>query len=60
MPKVILGIKLYSLSEAAQLLGVTNNTITKYTHNGRLATTLIGGRKYVSELNLKDFLTKAE
>ncbi len=56
MPREILGVKLYSLSEGAELLGVTRGTITKYISTGRIAATLIGGRKYLSEDNLKSFL----
>ena len=60
MPKVILDIKLYSLQEAADLLGVTRGTITKYISTGRIAATLIGGKKYLSEENLKSFLQDTE
>ena len=60
MPKVILEVKLYSLTEAAELLGVTKATITKYIKQGRIASTLIGGKKYLSEDNLKSFLQTAE
>jgi excisionase family DNA binding protein len=60
MPKVILDVKLYSLTEAAELLGVTKATITKYIKQGRIVSTLIGGKKYLSEENLKSFLQTAE
>ena len=60
MPKVILDIKLYSLQEAADLLGVTRGTITKDISSGRIAATLIGGKKYLSEENLKSFLQDTE
>lgn len=60
MPKVILEVKLYSLTEAAELLGVTKATITKYIKQGRILSTLIGGKKYVSEDNIKSFLQTAE
>ena len=60
MPRVILDIKLYSLQEAADLLGVTTGSVTKYIRSGRIATTLIGGKKYVSEENLKSFLTQSK
>jgi len=60
MPKVILEVKLYSLTEAAELLGVTKATITKYIKQGRIVSTLIGGKKYLSEENLKSFLQTAE
>lgn len=60
MPKIILGIKLYSLTEGAELLGVTRGTLTKYISSGRLTATLLGGRKYVTEENLKSFLLTTE
>lgn len=58
MPKVILDVKLYSMDEAAQLLGITRQTLTKYVKLGRLSVTPIGGTKYVSEITLKNFLTQ--
>jgi excisionase family DNA binding protein len=60
MPKIILDVKLYSLTEAADLLGVTRGTLTKYIANGRLTAKTIGGKKYVSEENLKSFLQNNE
>ncbi len=60
MPKIILGIKLYSQAEAAELLGVTITTITKYSQCGRIAATFIGGKKYFSEDNIKAFLQHSE
>lgn len=60
MPKVILDVKLYSLAEAADLLGVTKGTITKYISTGRMTATTIGGRKYLSEENIKSFLQTSE
>jgi excisionase family DNA binding protein len=60
MPKVILDVKLYSLTEAAELLGVTKQTITKYLKEGRIVSTTIGGKKYLSEENIRAFLQTAE
>ena len=60
MPKVILDVKLYSLTEAAELLGVTKQTITKYLKEGRIVSTTIGGKKYLSEENIRTFLQTAE
>lgn len=57
---MILDVKLYSLTEAAELLGVTRATISSYIKSGRLSASLIGGKKYVSEENLKQFLHKSE
>lgn len=56
MPKIILDVKLYSLTEAADLLGVTRGTLTKYLSQQKLSSMTIGGRKYVSEDSLKKFL----
>ena len=60
MPRIILDVKLYSLEEAAELLGVTRGTVTKYVQQGRIVSTLIGGKKYFSEENLKSFLQTSE
>lgn len=60
MPKVILDVKLYSLQEGADLLGVTKQTISKYIKRGRITATLIGGKKYLSEDNIKSFLLDNE
>lgn len=60
MPKVILGVKLYSMDETAELLGVTRPTITNYIKTKRIASTMIGGKKYFSEENIKTFLTTSE
>ena len=54
--KTILGVKLYSRKEVADLLGVTTSSITKYINEGRLETVLIGRQKFVSEENLKSFI----
>lgn len=55
MPKVILGIKLYSFPEVAELLGVQTASVAKYSKRG-LKSQTIGGTKYISEQNLKEFL----
>ena len=54
--KEVLGIRLYTIAEVGQLLGVQRPTASKYIQQGRLKSTLIGGEKYVSEQNLKEFL----
>lgn len=56
MPKVVLDVKLYSTREVADLLGVTPVTITKYVKEGRMEANFIGGKRYISEENLKQFL----
>lgn len=54
--KEVLGIKLYTLREVGQLLGVQRATVSKYVQEGKIQTRLIGGAKYVSEDGLKNFL----
>lgn len=56
MPKVILDIKLYSVEEVAQLLDVAYQTAQKYITDGKLEAQIIGGKRMVSEENLKSFL----
>lgn len=58
--KVILGVKLYSVAEVGELLGVQRPTASKYIQEGKLKARTIGGRKYVSEENLKDFLHNSD
>lgn len=58
--KVILGIKLYSLKEVGELLGIQTQSVHKYVNQGRLKAQMIGGTKYVSEENLKAFLLGTE
>lgn len=60
MPKVILGIKLYTFPEVAELLGVQVSSVTKYTKERGLKSQTIGGIKYVSEENLKEFIQSDE
>lgn len=54
--KEVLGIKLYTLAEVGDLLGVQRQTASKYIQQGKLKSRVIGGIKYVSEENLKEFL----
>lgn len=54
--KEVLGVKLYTLQEVGELLGVQASTASKYIQEGKLKARTIGGTKYVSEENLKDFL----
>ncbi len=58
--KVILGVKLYSIAEVGELLGVQRPTASKYIQQGKLKARTIGGHKYVSEENLKDFLHNSD
>lgn len=54
--KEVLGVKLYSIAEVGELLGVQRPTASKYIQQGKLKARTIGGHKYVSEENLKEFL----
>ena len=54
--KEVLGVKLYSVAEVGELLGVQRPTASKYIQQGKLKARTIGGHKYVSKENLKDFL----
>lgn len=54
--KELLGVKLYTLTEIGELLGVQRATVSKYIQQDRLKARTIGGQKYVSEEDLRDFL----
>jgi len=54
--KVILGTQLYSQKEVASLLGVSTPTVRKYVKQEKLKTTVIGGRVYISEDEIKRFI----
>ena len=54
--KTILGIRLYNQTEVAALLGVTTSTVRKYMKQEKLKSTLIGGKQYISEDEIKRFI----
>lgn len=58
--KEVLGVKLYTLKEVGDLLGVQQQTVSKYVQQGKLKARVIGGAKYVSEENLKEFLQEVD
>ena len=58
--KEVLGVKLYTLKEVGELLGVQQQTVSKYVQQGKLKARVIGGAKYVSEENLKVFLQEVD
>ena len=58
--KEVLGIKLYSLAEVGEMLGVQRPTVSLYVRQGKLKATTIGGNKYVSEENIKNFLHRPD
>lgn len=55
--KTVLGENLYSSTEVAKILGVTTTTISNYIKQSKLKATTIGGTKYISEANLKAFVS---
>ncbi len=55
--KVVMGKKLYSVNETAELLGVSHTSVHNYSKQG-LKVTHIGGRKLFAEGDIKDFLEK--
>ena len=58
--KEVLGVKLYTLKEVGELLGVQQQTASKYVQQGKLKARVIGGAKYVSEEILKEFLQQVD
>ena len=56
MPKVILDVKLYTIGEVAELLGVTATTARGYVKHGKIEAKRIANRIYVTEEQLKKFL----
>ncbi len=57
MPLVVEDIKLYSVKELSELLGVTKASILNYIKTGRLKAQMLGGKWIVASENLKEFLT---
>lgn len=54
--KDVLGIKLYTYEEVAEMLGVHLTTITRYNKEGRIKATTIGKTKYIPEQEIKNFV----
>lgn len=54
--KIVLDVKLYTLEEVAELLGLRVITISKYIQQGKIKAKKIGIRKYVTEESLKEYL----
>lgn len=54
--KKILGVKLYSMSEAAEMLGITRVTLSRLANRGDIEFRQIGRAKYVSESELVRFV----
>ena len=58
--KEVLGVKLFSLAEVGELLGIQRPTVSKYVQQGKIKARTIGGYKYVTEENLKEFLNNTD
>lgn len=56
MPKVILGVEVYTLQEAAEMLGVTIRTVQNYIRAGRIKGQIIGKRRVFTREELERFL----
>ena len=56
----IADLKLYTLTELEEILGVTHRTLQTYMKDGRLKGQKIGGKWKVSEENLMKFINGEE
>lgn len=56
MPKIILGIEMFTQQEAAEMLGVTVRSIQNYTRAGKLHGQIIGKRRMFCREELERFL----
>ena len=55
--KKILGINVYSLTEVAEMIGVTTVTIHNYIKSGTLDARKLGGKWYIAEDTIKKFIS---
>ena len=56
MPKKLLDVILYSVPEFAELLGVVPATARRYIKLNNLPTQTIGGRLYLTDRQIRNFL----
>lgn len=54
--KKIMGIAVYDVKEASELLGITTNTIHTYIRNKQLDARKLGGRWYITDETLRAFV----
>jgi len=59
MPLEVSGIKLYSVDEVAEMLKSTKPTMRAYFREGKLIGRKISGKWYITEDNLKNYLSGA-
>ncbi|HUS49269.1 MAG TPA: helix-turn-helix domain-containing protein [Candidatus Paceibacterota bacterium] len=57
MPLEVSGIKLYSVGEVAEMLKSTKPTMRGYFREGKLMGRKISGKWYITEDNLKNYLS---
>ncbi len=57
MPLEISGLRLYSVDEVAEMLKSTKPTIRAYFREGKIKGQKIIGKWYITEDNLKDYLS---
>jgi len=58
MPLEVSGIKLYSVGEVAEMLKSTKPTMRAYFREGKLIGRKISGKWYITEDNLKKYLSE--
>ena len=56
----IQNLKMYSLTELENILGVTHRTLLTYIKTKKLKGVKVGGRWKVSEANLREFLGEGQ
>ena len=49
----------YDVKECAEMLNISEQTVRKYVRNGSLKGQKVGGKQYVTEETIKDFLKGA-
>jgi excisionase family DNA binding protein len=57
MPKEIMGVTLYTLPEAVEILGVTSVTVRSYLKQGKLKGQKIGRKWHITAESLKAFVS---
>ncbi|HBY57438.1 MAG TPA: hypothetical protein DEG96_06210 [Candidatus Atribacteria bacterium] len=57
MPLEVSGLKLYNVDEVAEMLKSTKPTIRAYFREGKIKVQKITGRWYITEENLKKYLS---
>lgn len=60
MDKLPENMRLYSLKQAAEILGASTRTLMRYFADGRLAGQKVGGRWKVSQAAIAEFLGHAK